>query len=213
MPILGRTKVICTVYSNHGMNIHDHNSEEYGKKVWLSRSDVKLLLESAKNSERRIAYSLGVLCGLRTKEILQVAPSDIVNTSAGKMLVIREGKGDKYREVPIPPTLSTTINTVDDYRDGASTDPIVSVNSTRALRKWIERRRTALASEYDNRWGYVSFHDLRRTWASALSDSGVKDRLVMSWGGWEDLETFLEHYEGKYSPEAQTREREKVEWL
>lgn len=195
------------------MNVSDHKADDYGKKVWLSREDIQILLDSAKDSERRIAYSLGAYCGLRTKEILHVAPDDMRETQSGKVLVVREGKGDKYREVPIPPTLSTSIATVDDIRSEPSTDPIISVSSTRGLRKWIESRRRKLAAEYDDRWEFVSFHDLRRTWASALSDSGVKDRLVMNWGGWNDLETFLEHYEGKFSPEAQRRERDKVEWL
>jgi hypothetical protein len=37
--------------------------------------------------------------------------------------------------------------------------------------------------------------------------------LVCDWGSWNDLETFLEHYRGTYSPEAQQRERGKVGWL
>jgi hypothetical protein len=35
----------------------------------------------------------------------------------------------------------------------------------------------------------------------------------MEWGGWEDWETFREHYLGAYSLDAQQRERQKVEWL
>jgi hypothetical protein len=37
--------------------------------------------------------------------------------------------------------------------------------------------------------------------------------IVCDWGGWNDLETFLEHYRGKFSPEEQRRQREKVAWL
>jgi hypothetical protein len=36
---------------------------------------------------------------------------------------------------------------------------------------------------------------------------------VCEWGGWNDLETFLEHYKGVMTPEGQLREREKVDWL
>jgi integrase len=56
-------------------------------------------------------------------------------------------------------------------------------------------------------------HDLRRTWATALASEDVDPLLVCDWGGWEDLETFLDHYRGTFSPEAQLRERQKVEWL
>jgi integrase len=56
-------------------------------------------------------------------------------------------------------------------------------------------------------------HDLRRTWATRLNSAEVEATLVMDWGGWEDIETFLEHYRGTHAPEAQRREREKVDWL
>jgi hypothetical protein len=31
--------------------------------------------------------------------------------------------------------------------------------------------------------------------------------------GFHDLDTFLDHYRGTHTPEAQRREREKVDWL
>lgn len=196
------------------MNLVEHDSDDYGFKVWLSQSEVETLLDSASSVERRIAFSLAARCGLRTKEVLEVAPSHVVDTDAGTMLRVHAGKGDKYRETPVPSDLATTIRAADDYREDDSDTPIIPITTTSGLRKVIERRRDKLATETgDDAWRNVSWHDLRRTWASALSDAEVSDRLVMAWGGWEDLETFLDHYEGKYSPEAQRREREKVEWL
>lgn len=38
-------------------------------------------------------------------------------------------------------------------------------------------------------------------------------RFQYEWGGWEDLETFLNRYKGTYSPAAQRQAREKVSWL
>jgi len=35
----------------------------------------------------------------------------------------------------------------------------------------------------------------------------------MEWGGWEDWETFRNHYLAEFSPEALRRERGKVGWL
>jgi integrase len=65
----------------------------------------------------------------------------------------------------------------------------------------------------DAGWRELSTHDLRRSWATALADAEVNRMLALDWGGWEDLETFLEHYNGAYSPAAQRRAREKVNWL
>jgi integrase len=74
-------------------------------------------------------------------------------------------------------------------------------------------REQLAADTDDDRWEHVSFHDLRRTWATSLASRDVDPLIVCDWGGWSDLDTFLEHYRGVYSPEAQRRERAKVDWL
>ena len=195
------------------MNTTPHDNQD-GRKVWLSEDDVDLLLDAAKDTERRIAFALGCQCGLRSAEILDVTPNDVVDTQAGHMLTVRHGKGDKYRETPIPNQLVTQINTIDDYRDESSDQPIISVDGTNSLRYWIKTTREQLAEQTDDdRWNFVSMHDLRRTWATSLASKDVDPLIVCDWGGWEDLDTFLDHYRGSYSPEAQARERAKVDWL
>lgn len=130
------------------------------------------------------------------------------------MLRVWKGKGDQFRETPVPRDLATTINTIDDYRNASSSSPLIEVSSTRSLRRWIRSAADQLREETDGRgWEYLAFHDLRRTWATALSSTNVDPLLVCDWGGWNDLETFLDHYRGSFSPEAQKRERGKVSWL
>jgi len=183
-------------------------------KCWLSENDVEELIKAADGTERQIAFALAARCGLRSHEVLDVAPNDVVDTDAGQMLKIEHGKGDKSRETPIPSQLATRIETVDDVRDDPSSSSILSVTSTQALRKWIKRTRATCADKTgDDRWNQVSMHDLRRTWATNLGSQDVDPLIVIDWGGWSDLETFLEHYRGTYSPEAQRRERGKVDWL
>lgn len=63
-------------------------------------------------------------------------------------------------------------------------------------------------------WSYLRPHDLRRTWATALAvGAEVDPLLVCEWGRWDDLDTFVEHYIGVYSPQVQRRELGKVEWF
>ncbi|WP_343218003.1 tyrosine-type recombinase/integrase [Haloplanus salinarum] len=69
------------------------------------------------------------------------------------------------------------------------------------------------AEVIDDGWTYFGPHDLRRTWGTLLVEREVEPGLVMEWGGWEDWETFREHYLGAYSLDAQGRGREKVGWL
>lgn len=45
-------------------------------------------------------------------------------------------------------------------------------------------------------WAHLSMHDLRRTWATSLKGEDVDAMIGCDWGGWSDLERFLEHYRG-----------------
>jgi integrase len=186
------------------------------KLVWLSDEDITALLERVDDApERWLSFALGVRCGLRSTEIMDVAPEHVHDTDAGPVIEVPEGKGDKYRETPAPAEIVTRIRTISQVRDEPADAPIIqSVGSTRALRYWIETARDDLAREHsDGRWTDLSYHDLRRTWATHLRDDEVPAELVMDWGGWSDIETFLEHYKGAYSPEAQRKARDKVDWL
>jgi len=62
-------------------------------------------------------------------------------------------------------------------------------------------------------WRFVGPHDLRRSWGVRLLEAGVLPSVVMELGGWEDWQTFRDHYLAEFSPEALRRERQKVSWL
>jgi integrase len=192
----------------------DHDSRD-DVKVWLSDDETEALLQATESTEKQVALALGVRCGLRSAEVLDVTPADISETDiVGSMLKVRDGKGGKSRQTPIPETVKTQIETANEYRDKGDDEPIVSVSTTQSLRNWIQGTAEALAAEEDNNeWLQLSFHDLRRTWATHLVSKDVDPLVICDWGGWQDLETFLDHYKGQYSPDAQRREREKVDWL
>jgi len=195
------------------MNLESYPDDD-GMKVWLSEREVQQLLDQFEDTEKRIAIGLSARCGLRSDETIRVAPEHVADTDAGTMLrVWRSAKTDKYREAPIPPNLATTIRTVGDVRDAAADAPVVDV-TTRTVRRWTEKATADLLDETgEPGWQYVGYHDLRRTWATSLRSEDVDAMVVCDWGGWDDLETFLDHYRGTHSPEAQRREREKVGWL
>jgi integrase len=193
------------------MNLEQHRNRE-DMKVWLSADEVEQLLAATDDTEQHIAIALGARCGLRSHEILDVAPEHVHQTDAGRMLRVWHGKGDKYRETPMPDDLATTIRTVADIRDAPASESLLSVTTTRSLRRWVERAAEAVESD-DPGWEHLSTHDLRRTWATQLRGADVDAMVVCDWGGWNDLETFLDHYRGTSTPEAQRREREKVGWL
>jgi integrase len=189
--------------------------EDDGRKVWLSADETEQLLEAADDPTRRLVFALGARVGLRSVEAVGVTPADLKDSEAGPMLRVREdvAKGDDYREAPVPPVLAREIETAAQHREAAPDTPIVDV-TTRTVRRWIEDARERLRAETgDPDWQYLGYHDLRGTWATALKSADVDPMLVCDWGGWSNLETFLEHYRGDFTPDAQRRERGKVDWL
>jgi len=194
------------------MQMEDHDEDD-GRKVWLSEEEADEFLATADDTQQRIAFGLGLRSGLRCKEIVDVTPRDITSGPAGWFLRVEHGKGDKYRETPLPGDLATTIQTMADLRDEDDTTPLVDV-STRTVERWVESARDDLAEQHDDDgWTYLTPHDLRRTWGTLLCEREVEPGLVMEYGGWEDWDTFREHYLGQYSVKAQQRAREKVPWL
>jgi integrase len=79
---------------------------------------------------------------------------------------------------------------------------------------WVQHAAERCHAETgDDGWLFVGPHDLRRSWGVRLLEAGVLPSVVMEWGGWEDWQTFRDHYLAEFSPEALRRERGKVGWL
>jgi len=181
--------------------------------VWLSLEEVNQLIAAAGDTRRTMAISLGARSGLRSKEITEVTPADIVDTEAGPRVRVWHGKGDKYRETPLPTDLVSTINAYADVAELEPDDTLVNA-STRTLERWVHQAGDRLRAEtQDEGWKYVTPHDLRRTWGTLLVEDDVEPGIIMEWGGWEDWETFREHYLGAYSMKKQKQEQQKVSWL
>jgi integrase len=185
--------------------------ERDGKRVWLSEKELQLLLSKTKSSEpeQEVALLLAGRCGLRRQEITDVTPADIVDSNIGQLVRIREGKGDKYREVPCPAQLRGLARGLGREPD----ESLISVHTT-TIYDWVERARGKCYQETgDEGWLDVGPHDLRRSWGVRCLEQGVLPSVVMEWGGWRNWETFRKHYLAEFSPEALRRERGKVSWL
>ena len=107
------------------MDLRDHD-DDAGKTVWLSE-DVTMLLEAAPSREQRVAFALGVRCGLRSKEVLDVSPQDVAEMDTWAMLRVREGKVERFARPRCPRssrTPSTVTNWPSDWTsNGRSTSP------------------------------------------------------------------------------------------
>lgn len=194
--------------------MHTEETDGGEWRVWLSAEDIDALLSQAgqKDPNRELAYSLAARCGLRSAEITDVRPTDLHHDEiVGWLLEVPSGKGDRYRETPIPDIYAKQIRLL--AQSQSDSEPVIAV-TTRTLRNWIERDRDELADATDDhRWRKVSMHDLRRSWAGQLRAGDADPAVVIEWGGWSDIDVFLEHYRGATVPESQRQEREKIDWL
>ncbi|MGQ3414477.1 tyrosine-type recombinase/integrase [Natrinema sp. LN54] len=194
------------------MQLEDYKTRS-GKKVWLTKPEIDLLLENAGGKNKRIAMGLGLRSGLRTQEIIEVEPPHVVHSLSGYKVRVWEGKDAKYREPPTSPELYDEIIDYTEWRTPSKDTPLVDVR-TRSIRRWVTRAAERCYEQTgDCGWKYVTPHDFRRTWAMLLLESGVEMGMVMEWGGWESWSSFREHYLGRYSPSIQRREVKKVDWL
>jgi len=121
-------------------------------------------------------------------------------------------KRGQYRETPIPNELASSVRTLSYERD--PDEPIVDVEPN-SIYRWVKRAgERRYAATGDEGWTLLDVHDLRRTWGvHLLWNCGALPAVVMSWGGWEDWETFRSHYLGMMSPAAAEREREKISFV
>jgi integrase len=165
-------------------------------RCWLTESEQQELLDVYDDESdvvKRIALRLMLECGLRSDEVPRVESGHIEPSEKAdfKRLKVYIAKND-YRETIIPDDLAEQIKTVASFME----DGRVVQNSKRTVRYWVLQAAEELADDSNDNddWYKVSAHDLRRTWATNLVQSGVPSDLVMDWGGWQDHSTFRQHY-------------------
>lgn len=192
------------------MRLADYDEKD-GKKVWLEQDELDSLIAEAETPEQKVAMMLAGKCGLRRQEVADTTPADFVKTHGHHRVRVWEGKGDKYREVPVPAELYNTVDTLAYQLD--PDDSVVDCHAS-TIYDWVQRAaKRRLAESRDKGWSFLDVHDLRRTWGTYLVGQGVIPGLVMQWGGWDDWDVFRENYLGEMSPEVDRREQQKIPWL
>jgi len=191
------------------MRMKDYDERE-GKRVWLSEDEIHMLLENFRNKPDETAASiLMARCGLRRNEVTHVTPADLVSTGHGRVVRIRYGKGNKYREVFAPGGFTDLVLGMDRAPDAPLVD---AVDST--LYRWVARAAEKCHGiTGDVGWLELGPHDLRRSFGVRLLESGVMPSVVQSQMGISSGEVFRKHYLGQFSEKALREERDKVTWL
>jgi integrase len=163
-------------------------------KCWLNREEIKKLERTAarKGWEREIAIQLMGRCGFRVSEVPYPSDSKLRWSEEGECWFVEVlGKdtqgGRKLRDAWLPERVADDVHKYSRERDLSDSEAWVSA-SVPSIRRWVYEAAEAVQNETGNeRWEYVSSHDLRRSWASHhLLEHDVDVRTMMAIGGWSD---------------------------
>ena len=175
--------------------------EKDGRRCWLSRPEQAALRDHyGDDPEKQLAVEL-CLHGLRADEVRRVQADhsrarDVQDDRESYALTVPEGKTG-HRETPLR---GETNRLMTIYAGATDADGPLIDRSRRTIRRWVDRAaETVIDGSHAEA---VGPHDLRRTWATdtywTLAFAGYDAEIVvMSWGGWDDRDTFRDNYLGR----------------
>ncbi|AUM64305.1 hypothetical protein C0R09_07035 [Brevibacillus laterosporus] len=159
---------------------------------WLTKNEKYRVIRTALNekNKRNAAIILTLLmAGPRAEELINLKPEDVLISERKGSLVIRSGKGNKRRVVPIPNDLRKCLG-----------EYLVMENATG---KWLFRSQRADQLTYDGLYNLcvtigkkanveaLTPHVLRHTYGHDLVVSGVRIDIVAKLMGHSKIDTTL----------------------
>jgi integrase/recombinase XerD len=154
--------------------------------IVLAPEEVWRIVAQVRRPDYRVCLSVIYACGLRLLEGVHLQVSQI--DSARMQLLIRSGKGNKDRALPLPPRTLTLLRahwrlhrnpiwlfpgTVPPGQQHASR-PMEESALQKAFRKAVQAAGVSKPA---------SIHSLRHSWATELLESGVSVRVLQLWMG------------------------------
>jgi integrase/recombinase XerD len=175
----------------------EYPREERERRI-LTRQEMEWLYEAAESSTERAILALGYGCGLRAREAERCNTED-VRWGQG-VLVVRHGKGEKRRVVPMSEGVIRDLGTYcrtdreDESRESGREEKALLLNRrgrrmreetlNRHLREMVER-----SGRESLREGNISLHCLRHTIATHLLERGMEVEQVRLFLGHSQIET------------------------
>jgi site-specific recombinase XerD len=157
----------------------------------LSKKDVdRLIREVEQSGNKRDLAVLQVLrhAGIRVGELVALRLSDVTLSERKGQLVVRAGKGSKYRVVPLNADARKALSDYLAVRPKSTSDRLFLGRSSDGLSpRAVEK--TVLKYAHQARLEDVSPHTLRHTFGKSALDAGVDLVTVSRLMGHERLET------------------------
>jgi site-specific recombinase XerD len=169
--------------------------------VILSRDEVRRVLEASEGLRQRAAVEIAYAAGLRLNELLHLQVSDI--DSARMLIHVKQGKGNKDRDVMLSPALLETLRAY--WREARPRGYLFpGKKEGSAINPTILQRGFAVAKLKARIEKKASFHSLRHSFATHLMESGVSVRTIQALLGHRSLGTTerYTHVAGTYLKET-----------
>ncbi|WP_010503305.1 tyrosine-type recombinase/integrase [Paenibacillus elgii] len=158
---------------------------------WLDKNEahrVKRSAEHEKNIRNKTIIWTLLFAGLRVSELCDLEPEDIITTERSGEIIVRQGKGNKYREVPIPKVLRECLNQyIDANRDTMGEYLFDSQREERITPRAVQHLCDKIGknAKLGRR---LTPHMLRHTFGHDLVKRGVSLHIVMKLMGHASLE-------------------------
>lgn len=157
---------------------------------WLDRREVRLLLKTVERGgvTRDLALVTVLLhTGLRVQELVDLDWSDVSLRPRKGKLVVRSGKGERRREVPLNKDARQAFQDLGYAEHAGSSQPVFWGQRGPLTVRGVQN----LFSKYVARAGLdeVSPHSLRHTFCKWLMDTGAELQEVAAIAGHDSLET------------------------
>lgn len=163
----------------------------------LSIDEVRLIIKTARTPQLKAFLIVVYSCGLRRSEALSLTVDDI--DKERMLLIVRNGKGGKYREIPLPistyqalrkywkthrnPTLLFPALGKNGKTGETATKPMATNSIDGALRR--------LRKELPQIKKHFTLHTFRHSYATHLIEAGVGVRIVQKYLGHSSLTTTM----------------------
>lgn len=159
---------------------------------WLSKNEKYRVIRTAlneKNKRNAVIILTLLMTGLRAEELINLQPEDVLISERKGSLIVRAGKGNKRRVVPIPNDLRKCLG-----------EYLVTENATGT---WLFRSQRADQLTYDGLYNLcvtigkkanveaLTPHILRHTYGHDLVVSGVRIDIVAKLMGHSKIDTTL----------------------
>lgn len=163
----------------------------------LSFDEVRLILNTARTPQLKTFLTTVYSCGLRRAEALALTVHDIDKDRM--VLIVRSGKGGKYREVPLPKSTYEVLKAYwithrnpkwlfpalgkNGKKGATTTKPMATSSIEGALRR--------LRTELPQIKKHFLLHTFRHSYATHLIEAGVGVRIVQQYLGHSSLTTTM----------------------